>query len=251
MSIFTVGNLEGLRVYAEKPNWKSTLNFIQKEVLPDNFFFFFDSERGQNICIFSEKISQKATKQIEDYLESLPKHHVLQARDPLFENFAVNSVVKIDKIPTYADIKLIKSIDESIGFQKSLSAVIIGALNYNDFFLEEKHRINIALQMAFLAMVRVDKQKILHSLEKTAATNELKETDQNILAFFEEIQEIEREENIENWVKSLIALTQKMDSISELNFIHESLCQQLEIRTFAPTISQTVCSILLRQKQKK
>lgn len=246
MSIFTKGNLNGLKVYVEKPNWKLTLNFIQENIFQDNFFFFFDSDRGQNLSIFSEEISENDIKKLADFIQTLPIYNIKQSQDPIFENFPNGSLVKIDKISNLSDIPLINPVEEAISFQKSLSAVLLGALNYNDFFIEEKKRINIALQMAFLAMVRANCSKIVSSALITNLSINQKEVDPDLMAFFEEIQDIENEENVELWVSNWIELTQKTENLEELNYIHESICQALEIRTFAPKITETLVSILIK-----
>ncbi|MCP9761370.1 hypothetical protein [Lacihabitans soyangensis] len=246
MSIFTKGNLQGLKVYIEKSNWKMTLNFIQEHIFGDNFFFFFDTDRGHNLSIFSEEISEKDIKKLADFIEILPYPNGKQSQDPIFENFPSGSLVKIDKISNHSDIQLINPVKEAISFQKNLSAVLIGALNYNDFFIEEKNRINIALQLAFLAMVRANFSKIISSAIITNPSAIQKEVDPDLMVFFEELQDIENEENIEPWVINWIELTKETETLEEINYIQESVCQALEIRTFAPKITETLLSILTK-----
>jgi hypothetical protein len=250
MSVFTKSDLEGLKVFVEKPNWKATLNFIQKNVFYNNFFFFFDLERGANLNIFTEKITQDDISKIEKYLISLPDSGLKQAEDSIFSNFKNKSVIKIHAISQNSDIEIPKDMETAIYFEKQLSNILIGALNYNDFFVEEKNRINIALQLVFLAMVKIDKEKLFVFLPKSLNPKISKNIDPNLVAFYEEIQDIESEENIEQWVLDWLELTKTIETLAEMDFIIQSICQVLEIRTFATNVFETLIGILLIVKNK-
>lgn len=250
MSVFTKNNLEGLKIFVEKPNWKATLNFIQNNVYSHDFFFFFDSERGANLTVFKENITKEDITKIKNYTLTFPATDKKQPEDALFKNFENNSVMKTGWVSENADIEIPDGINNAIHFEKNLSKILIGALNYNDFFIEEKNRINIALQLTFLATVKMNKIKLYDSLPNLLDLSQLDNIDPNLIDFYKEIQEIESEQEVEIWVLDWLELTKNYSTLIEIDFIVQSICQALEIRTFATNILETLIGILLTLKSK-
>jgi hypothetical protein len=244
MSLFEQNNLEGLRINADKKNWKTILNFIQNDIFPNSFFFFFCSERGQSLKIFSSKINKNDIHKIECFLEKLSIGVSDCPEDLIFKNFEPNSVQQIYKETQNSNIEVPTSIIDGITFEIRLSRILIEALNYNDFFVEEKNRINITIQLTFLALVRVDKNKLLSTIILNEENSQSLNIDQGLLDFFNEVQEIEKDETVEEWVKNWIVLNSNLQNLSEIYFVIESICQVLEIRSFAPKVKSTIISIL-------
>ncbi|MBP6620612.1 MAG: hypothetical protein KA188_10205 [Leadbetterella sp.] len=244
MSLFEQNNLEGLRINADKKNWKAILNFVQNDIFPSSFFFFFCSERGPCLIIFTSKISRNDLCNIEHFLEKLPIGVSDCPEDLIFKNFEPNSVERIYKLTQNSNIEVPTSIIDGFTFEIRLSRILIEALNYNDFFIEEKNRINITIQLAFLALVRVDKNKLLSTIILNEENSQSLNIDQGLLDFFNEVQEIEKDETVEEWVKNWIVLNSNLQNLSEIYFVIESICQVLEIRSFAPKVKSTIISIL-------
>lgn len=241
MSLFGTYQLSSIKIFLEKPNWKSTLNFLAEGAFRDKFFFFFDTERGQNLSIYAENFSDEHITELQRFIDSLPRHYLRQPEDFLFANFRDRTILSINKIPVNFDIEIPTDIENAFDFQKKLGNVIIGALNYNDFFLEEKNRINLALQLVFLSMIRAKRAEISKSLKSIP---EIQKVDEGLKAFFSEIQDIEKEGNLEKWVVDWLEITATIKSISALEFMIESVCQTLEIRSFSKNLTYTLYAIL-------
>lgn len=71
--LFQNNQLEGLTLFTDKGNWKSTLHAFKEQISPYQFFFFFDSERGYNLKIFFKHLEAAKLKSIEDFLNNLQK----------------------------------------------------------------------------------------------------------------------------------------------------------------------------------
>jgi hypothetical protein len=245
MSLFTKNRLMCIKVFIEKHNWKPTLNYLRNRLLQNDFFFFFDSERGQNLIIFTEYFHEDFIVKLQNYIDSLPRHYVKQPEDFLFANFKDKSIIIMNKVCSSKDIQIPADVKDGLILQKQIANVLIGALNYNDFFIEEKNRINLALQLVFLSMIKADHVQIRAAISKST---DQQIVDEGLKSFYEEIQEIEKDGHLEKWVKDWLDVSASIQSVSKLEFIVESLCQALEIRAFTANILQTLYSILLSQR---
>jgi hypothetical protein len=245
MSLFANYRLMCTKVFIEKNNWKPTLNHLKNNLLKDKFFFFFDSERGQNLTIFTEEFHEDVITNLQNYINSLPRHYLKQSEDFLFANFKDKSIISSDKVCITKDIQIPADVKDGLLLQKQIANVLIGALNYNDFFIEEKNRINLTLQLVFLSMIKADHVQIRAAISKST---DQQIVDEGLKSFYEEIQEIEKDGHLEKWVKDWLDVSASIQSVSRLEFIVESLCQALEIRAFSANILQTLYSILLSQR---
>lgn len=240
-TLFTGNRLEGINIFIDKLNWKITLNFLNQLIGETNFFFFFGSERGSHLKIFTPQISDYQIAEIEKFLIELPKYSQLTSQDPLFKNAEQNTVHRFSNIDSRTDF-----VSKKVNFYEFIcqtSETIISALNYNDFFLEEKSRINMALQLAFLALVKTDKKRIFDELYLDFC-NSKEQIPVQLINFFNEIQAIESEEETQKWVLDWISNSSAFLTDNKFNLLLETITQILEIREFTETIAKTTYLVL-------
>ncbi|MFY7912750.1 MAG: hypothetical protein ACOVO2_24495 [Emticicia sp.] len=246
-NLFKDTNIEGFMVFSHKKNWKTLLSFIAKTLEHNHFFFFFDSERGYHLKIFVSEIQKNQLNTITSYLKSLPLSDASLYEDPLFVNVPENSLHTLKYIPYTHNLTFPENITSQEYFihLKNLSAVVIGALQYNDFFVEEKNRINFAIQLVFLALVKADKTLLMQELAK-ASVNFTDNISSNspLFNFYKEIQLIETEENIEEWVINWLINGAEFLNKTNLHTLIGSICMLLEIRGFTDQLYYTTKAVL-------
>jgi hypothetical protein len=245
-SLFQNNQLEGLMIFVYKENWKNTLLNLRKLANAEAFFFFFDSERGSHLKVFSNQFDETQINQIKVFLDTLPQTKP-QTEDILFKNVPENTVQRIQLIPRAFDIFYEEDVsDKKMAiFLCQLSNVIIDALEYNDFFIQEKNRMNFAIQLIFMALVRVDKTKITQNLNVLFGDNyESVEENLPLSNFYQEVQQIEHEEEIEAWVLNWLAISEDFLQENSIQTLVESICVMLEISTFSTQLLLIVRLVL-------
>jgi hypothetical protein len=245
-SLFQNNQLEGLMIFVYKENWKNTLLNLRKLANAEAFFFFFDSERGSHLKVFSNQFDETQINQIKVFLAKLPQTKP-QTEDILFKNVPENTVQRIQLIPRAFDIFYEEDVsDKKMAiFLCQLSNVIIDALEYNDFFIQEKNRMNFAIQLIFMALVRVDKTKITQNLNVLFGDNyESVEENLPLSNFYQEVQQIEHEEEIEAWVLNWLAISEDFLQENSIQTLVESICVMLEISTFSTQLLLIVRLVL-------
>lgn len=250
-SLFLNNQLEGLMIFVNKENWKNTLFAIRKLANAEAFFFFFDSERGSHLKLFSTHFEEAEINQIKVFLDTLPPTQTtIQSEDILFKNVPENTIQRIQLIPKTLDIVYDNAItDKKMAFFLcQLSNVIIDALEYNDFFIQEKNRINFAIQLIFMALVRTDKTRITQNLNALFGNNyESMEENLPLSNFYQEVQQIENEEEIEEWVLNWLTISEDFLQENPFQTLVESICMMLEIRTFSTQLLMIVRVVLKRE----
>lgn len=246
-NLFTNNQLQGFLVFAHKSNWKAVLSFLEETLGQNQFLFFFDSERGYHLKVFSTNIQKNHLNTISSYLESLPVSETPVKEDPLFKNVPENTLHNIKYITQTINITYPDNLadEEYVIFLKYLSSVVIDALRYNDFFIEEKSRINFAIQLIFMALVKANKEQIKQELAQTLENNP-NNIDKNspLVNFYREVQEIESEERVENWVINWLNIASDFLNIATFHTLVESICTMLEIRSFVPQLLYTTKAVL-------
>lgn len=234
--LFQNNQLEGLTLFSNKINWKNLLHALKEQISPCQFFFFFDSERGDNLKIFYKNLDAAKLKSIEDFLNNLPKTQATIATDPLFENAPENTLHRVHLIQSSFDISYENELlDETfVAFLNQTSNIIIDALDYNDFFIHEKNRLNFAIQLVFMALVRADKNAIAQNLNSVydSSTN-ITDNQSPLIVFFKEVQQIETEEKIETWVQDWLTISAGFLQKNKFQTLVESICVMLEISSFS------------------
>jgi len=246
-NLFTNNQLQGFMVFSHKRNWETILAFLEETLGQKQFFFFFDSERGYHLKVFGTNFKKVQLNIISSYLMSLPIYDVTVSEDPLFKNLPDNSLHTITYIPQPINITYSDNLadNEYLIFLRNLSLVVIDALRYNDFFIEEKSRINFAIQLIFMALVKANKEQIKQELAQTLK-NSPNNIDKNspLVNFYREVQEIESEERIENWVINWLNIASDFLNIATFHTLVESICTMLEIRSFVPQLLYTTKAVL-------
>ncbi len=234
--LFQNNQLEGLTLFCNKTNWKDILHAVREQISPSQFFFFFDSERGYNIKIFFNYLNAVQLKSIEDFLSDLPKTQAIIANDPLFENAPENTLHRIQLIPKSFEISYEDELTDEffVAFLCQTSNIIIEGLDYNDFFIHEKNRLNFAIQLVFMALVRADKYAITQNLNSVYDFSmNMTDNQSPLIVFFKEVQQIETEEKIETWVMDWINISAVFLQKSKFQTLVESICLMLEIAGFS------------------
>jgi hypothetical protein len=252
-SLFQNNQLEGLMIFVHKENWKNTLLNLRKMANGEAFFFFFDADRGAHLKVFSQKFDETQISQIKAFLNTLLSTQTKpQTEDILFKNVPENTVQRIQLIPRAFDIFYEKGVsDKKMAiFLCQLSNVIIDALEYNDFFIQEKNRMNFAIQLIFMALVRADKTRITQNLNVLFGDN-YESTEENLPLsnFYQEVQQIENEEEIEVWVLNWLAISEDFLQENSIQTLVESICIMLEISTFATQLLLIVRLVLVPSRK--
>lgn len=247
-NLFTNNQLEGFMVFSHKRNWKTIVSFLEETLGQNQFLFFFDSERGYHLKVFSTNIQKNQLNTISSYLEALPVSETPVNEDPLFKNVPENTLHNIKFIPQTINITYPDNLTngEYVIFLEHLSSVVIDALRYNDFFIEEKNRINFAIQLIFMALVKANKEQIKQELAETLE-NTLNNIDNNspLVNFYKGVQQIESEERIENWVINWLNIASGFLNNAPFHTLVETICTMLEIRGFAPQLLYTTKAVLV------
>jgi hypothetical protein len=252
-SLFQNNPLEGLMIFVKKENWKNTLLVIQNLRIDKPFFFFFDSERGSHLKLFANQFDETSINQIQAFLATLSQTEVEpQTEDILFKNVPENTIQRIQLISRVSDIFYEEGISDKKmeTFLCQLSNVVIDALGYNDFFIQEKNRMNFAIQLIFMALVRTDKRQVAQSLNVLLGNNdESVEENLPLSNFYQEVQQIENEEEIEAWVLNWLAISEDFLQENSFQTLVESICMMLEIRTFSTQLLLIV-QLVLKEEYK-
>lgn len=237
---------QGVMIFTAKEHWLDILNNLRKKAEGNPFFFFFDNERGSHLKVFFKNNKLSFLDNLEKSFESYEKIDNSKYQDPIFPNFEINTIHRFQYISENSDIQLPEKAGVSLTVElvSKISNIIIGALGYNSFFLEEKNRVNFALQLAFLSPVRKSAQEKAELLNYCTEP-EILNIDHGLLEFYEEIQTIESEdEPIEYWVKSWIGLCESNLNLKSFDFIFDLICQILEIRDFSEKVKNTLLAAI-------
>lgn len=246
-NLFTNSQLTGFYIFSNKSNWKTILTYLENVLGRNQFFFFFDSERGHHLKIFRETFDAQQIDLIKHFLEILPKSNPTLIEDPLFKNVPQNTLLLLQYIPQSSNISYpeLLSSEYCINFCQQLSTIIIDALHYNDFFIEEKNRINFAIQLIFMALVKANKEKIKLELEKTLVYNPHSlSSDSPLVSFYQNVQGIESEEEIEHWVVEWLIIAAEFLNQTSLQTLVDIVCLLLEIRGFSTQLLLTAQAVL-------
>lgn len=246
-NLFTNTHLVGFMVFSHKKNWKTILSFLEETLDSNQFFFFFDSERGYHLKVFGTNIQKKQLDSISSFLVALPVSEVPLSEDPLFKNVPENTLHPIKFIPQTTNITYPDNLakDDYLIFLNNLSSVVIHALRYNDFFIEEKNRINFAIQLIFMALVKANKDKIRLELEKTLGSEAQQlDSDSPLVHFYKNVQKIESEEEIQHWVVEWLAIAAEFLNQTSLQTLVDIVCVLLEIRGFSTQLLLTAQAVL-------
>ncbi len=246
-NLFTNSQLTGFYIFSNKSNWKTILTYLENVLGRNQFFFFFDSERGHHLKIFRETFNAQQIDLIKQFLATLPQSDTTLIEDPLFKNVPQNTLLLLQHIPQSSNIsypELLPS-EHYINFCQQLSAIIIDALHYNDFFIEEKNRINFAIQLIFMALVKANKDKIKLELEKTLGqSTQSLSSDSPLVNFYQNVQGIESEEKIEQWVVEWLVIAAEFLNQTSLQTLVDIVCVLLEIRGFSTQLLLTAQAVL-------
>ncbi|GAB2613426.1 hypothetical protein GCM10027035_07400 [Emticicia sediminis] len=246
-NLFINSHLKGFYIFSNKSNWKTILNQLENVLGRNQFFFFFDSERGYHLKIFRATFDAQQIDLIKQFLTTLPQLDTTLIEDPLFKNVPQNTLLSLQYIPQSVNIaypELLPS-KQYINFCQQLSAIIIDALNYNDFFIEEKNRINFAIQLIFMALVKANKDKIKLELEKVLGSEAQQlDSDSPLVHFYKNVQKIESEEEIQHWVVEWLAIAAEFLNQTSLQTLVDIVCVLLEIRGFSTQLLLTAQSVL-------
>lgn len=154
----------------------------------------------------------------------------------MFENAPENTLHRVQLIPKSFDISYENELSDEvfIDFLCQTSNIITEALAYNDFFIHEKNRLNFAIQLVFLALVRADKYAIAQNLNSIYdfGTN-MTDNQLPLINFFKEVQQIETEEKIETWVLDWLNISEVFLQKNKFQTLVESICLMLETAGFS------------------
>lgn len=237
---------QGVMIFTAKEHWLEILTNLRKKAQGNPFFFFFDNERGSHLKVFFKNNKLAFLESLQESFESYEKIDSSKYQDPIFPNFELNTVHRFQYVSENSDIQLPEKagISAVVDAVSKISNIIIGALGYNSFFLEEKNRLNFALQLAFLSPVRKTKDE-KRALLGYCTEPEILNIDNGLLDFYLEIQTIESEdEPIENWVKSWISLCENQLNPKTFDFTFDLICQILEIRDFSEKVKNTLLAAI-------
>lgn len=246
-NLFINSQLNGFYIFSNKNNWKTILTYLEDVLGRNQFFFFFDSERGHHLKIFRATFDAQQIDLIKQFLTTLPQSDTTLIEDPLFKNVPQNTLLLLQYIPQSSNIsypELLPS-EHYINFCQQLSAIIIDALKYNDFFIEEKKRINFAIQLVFMALVKANKDKIKLELEKTLGSEAQQlDRDSPLVHFYQNVQKIESEEEIQHWVVEWLAIASEFLNQTSLQTLVDIVCVLLEISSFSSQLLLTSQAVL-------
>lgn len=240
-TLFTSIEFEGIVIFTDKSNWKLVLNFLKDNFGSSHFFFYFGSERGSHLKVFAEKISEVQFNEIQTFLKTIPSFAETSPQDPLFSNAPQNCVFRFSNIQSQADFLINNT--EFYPFIYQLSTTIIAALNYNDFFIEEKNRINLATQLTFISLIDADKNLIMSELNQQFKNQSIKVQPQ-LVSFYKELQTIKQEEDTQEWVLNWIDYTADFLKSNSFALLVESITQILEIRDYSEVLARISYGVL-------
>ena len=244
---------QGVMIYTAKEHWLDILTNLRKKAEGNPFFFFFDNERGSHLKVFFKNKRLPFLDSLSESFASYEKIDNSKYQDPIFPNFEINTLHRFQYVSENSDIQLPEhaGVSTTVEVVSKISNIIIGALGYSSFFLEEKNRLNFALQLAFLSPVRKSAEE-KRELLKNCSEPEILNIDNELLDFYLEIQTIESEdEPIENWVKSWIGLCEVHLNIKCFDFIFDLICQILEIRDFSEKVKNTLLAAIKAESGEK
>ena len=206
-----------------------------------------------HLKVFSHQFDETQINQIEVFLNTLPPTQTKpQTEDVLFKNVPENTIQPIQLIPRAFDIVYEEGVSDEkmVIFLGQLSNVVIDALEYNDFFIQEKNRMNFAIQLIFMALVRTDKTKIIQNLTILFGNNQ-ESVEENLpfSNFYQEVQQIENEEEIEKWVLNWLAISEDFLQENSFQTLVESICIMLEISTFSTQLLLIVRLVLVPSRK--
>lgn len=246
-TFFETKQLSCLHIYTDKSNWKYLLQELYSGIIANPFFFFLDAERGYHIKVFASEFSKTEILGIEKLVSNLTIGEPSKHLDPLFLDVPPNSVLAVNKINEFIDFTIESNVhaEHLHTLLISLSSAIFEALLKNNFFLEESKRINFAIQLAFLSLVRADLELVIDSLSSGFKTNldTIPAVDKVLVSFFNDVLKIE-EEPMENWVKGWIEASESYLKHSPYHSITEIICQTLEVRSFTNQLLYTTLGVL-------
>lgn len=235
-----IGNnsLQGFAVISDPEKWKELLSNLPFD---NEYFFFFNEERGKHINLFFKKTDPKTYKKINNYLVNFLKksenNYQNTENDLLFINFEPNTILPIIHIETVEDLTYGSKIEEEtiIEFLFRFNHVLVASMQYNNFFVVEKNRLNFAIQLVLMAFTKIDKKNAIIALEKEVKDDKIfkaifKNSKNSLVSLFQDLQTI-KDEEIENWVKSWLALSNNFVKNLPLLLIIEIICHVLNLKT--------------------
>jgi hypothetical protein len=256
-NLFTSLKLEGIIIFVSKKHWKVTLLKVREIFSSKPFFFYFDSERGYQIKLFSENISDFEISTLKNFIGTLPKEIQLAELDPLFKNANPGAVQRINAVSKTESLVIPKhfSSSEFMIFLSSVSNVFTDAIVYNDFFIDETNRINFSIQLFFIALSKASKTEILEDLKRNFTHDSKNATFQKVDSvlydFFLEVQTIELEPEIELWVDNWLKISEDFLKRNSSILLCNYICQILEIESFANSLLLTSMVILEKFKAER
>lgn len=229
----------GFCVFLDPKKWQNLLSDLS---ILTNFFCFFDEERGKHLKIFFRNSTPQVYQETETYLRKLlvkySSDYENTENDILFKNFEPNTIFQIHHLETNHDIVYdSKILDEFVlNFMFEFSSILMSSLNYNNFFIHEKNRLNFALQLVFLSITQTDLESVIEAFSKEIKKDKIYEkvflnSKETLVVFFEEITTIEQENGIEHWVKNWLKLSNSFLKKAPFLLLIEILCQVLNIKT--------------------
>ena len=247
LTFFNIKDYRCIHIYTDKSNWKLVLKDLYAGAIAQPFFFFLDAERGYHIKVFAADITEKEIDSISQQVKALPLIAKTAQLDPIFLDVPSNAVIPVYKINEFIDF-MVESDAHADQLEKLLvaySKAIFTALLKKDYFLEESKRINFAIQVAFLSLVRAELSEIKQSLINgfKIDPNSIPAVDTVLINFFKDVQKIE-DEPLDEWVKMCIEASEAYLSTAPYHSIVEGICQILEVRSFTNQLLYTTLGVL-------
>ena len=232
-------SLRGFSIFSDPEKWQNLLSDLP---ILNECFFFFNEERGNHLNLFFRNLSPEMYIKTEEYLVNFLKKSSSDyqniANDLLFKNFEVNIILPIHYLETTQDLVYdSKTKDETIlNFLFEFSSILIASLSYNNYFVKEKNRLNFALQLVLMSLIKADGETRIKEIEKEIKNDEVfkiifTNSKTALLNIFEELKKIEEEVGIEDWVKDWLKLANNFLGNTTILLMIEIICQVLNIKT--------------------
>ena len=235
-SYFDTYSWQCLAVFSSPKNGAKILISVKEFCESGEFFFTFSKDKGSHFKLFFSTSSRKTKYEIYVFLQKMLENYDFEyqkaSNDLLFSDFQNNTVIPIQYIESSKDFIFETNENGDILhlFLTKLGDILLDALVYNDYFVEEKNRLNFALQLIFMAVSKQDAQVMQRALDSESEEQQINE---NVLAslvgFYQEMQMIEQEENVENWVIQWLEISNKMVENMSIIMLIEVICKVLDL----------------------
>ncbi len=249
----------GMSIYAHKQHWLSVLKELQRLLGHQKFYFEFSAERGYNLKVFAfEKFEITFKEELQKFLNELSQLSN-QNTDPFFDNIPTNTF-KLNN-HYYLDshsIELAQFFEDTTGhsevnpetykeFLVKLADVIIDALAYNSFFLEEKNRINFAIQLLFTFTTLISNEKGIEDFKREMNEilgNTVIPADPIILNFYRETRNLKISDENDIWLNKWLEMSTTTKNTFDIKLISRNICKVLEIEKFTPNLLTSLKSVM-------